>query len=76
MGLNLDLEKMLGLPHTVECPRCKQDVITFFDDYDVECGDPNPSPGRWDLDLHCDECDHEWSFKFEVTVSEKAAEYA
>ena len=68
MGLNLDLTKMISVPNTLICPRCRRGIDTNFDDYDVECGNPNPSPGIWALDLYCNECDHEWTAYYEVCL--------
>jgi len=68
MGNNLDLNKMLGVPRTVQCPRCRRTAPTFSDDYDVECGDPNPDEGFWDLGMYCPECEHEWTMRFAVDL--------
>lgn len=66
MGLNLDLCQLLGLPERITCPRCKAMVASYFDDYDIECGHPNPSPGVWSIMCNCSECDHDWSHDFVV----------
>ena len=53
---------LLNLPVMVECPRCGQDTPSYLNDYDIECGDPNPHPGVLELDIRCQECDHEWTW--------------
>ena len=71
MGLNVDLTQMLGVPKKLACPKCNHKIDTMFADYDIEAGDPNPKKGRWVLDVWCDECDHEFEYKFEVRVVRK-----
>jgi hypothetical protein len=66
MGLNVDLTQMLGAPSVVSCPRCKADVATNFDDYDIECGNPNPSAAEWRLRCHCDDCELDFYYKMKV----------
>jgi len=68
MGLGVNLIRMLGLPDTAKCPKCGGTVATFFDDYDMDDGDPNPDDGVWRLDLDCAECEHTWIFSFTVRV--------
>jgi hypothetical protein len=70
MGNNVDLCQMLGVPSRAECPRCRREVPTCFDDYDIECGNPNPEPGVWSLSLYCPECEHEWKMAFKVLPGE------
>jgi hypothetical protein len=67
MGMNVDLTHMLNLPTELPCPRCHEKVDTTFDDYDIECGKPNPSPGNWELRVWCEHCDFEWKYRFSVT---------
>jgi hypothetical protein len=66
MGLNVDLTQMLGAPSVVSCPRCKTDVATNFDDYDIECGNPNPSKQAWSLHVYCDSCELEFQYEFTI----------
>jgi len=68
MGHNLDLHHMIGAPRVLPCPRCNNIINTYFDDYDIDCGEPNPQPGVWFLDYSCDTCDEEfvWNMVFEV----------
>lgn len=61
MGDNHNLIKMLGVPATTTCPKCKNITDTFYYDYDVECGKPNDSiNGRWELHVQCNICEHEF----------------
>lgn len=68
MGLNLDLVHMLGLPKMVECPHCQCMTATDLDDWDVQCGDPNPVPGYWKFNLYCACCEYEWEAHFALIV--------
>lgn len=69
MGHNLDLVKMLGVPEKFTCEKCGAVNDTDFDDYDVECGEPNPSPGKWVLHRYCRECEHESAYEFEIKLT-------
>lgn len=60
MGLNVNLVQMLGAPESVECPFCQKQVKTRFDDYDIECGNPNSKPAFWSMDCYCENCDKEF----------------
>jgi len=42
--------------------------MSYFDDCDIECGNPNPEPGAWRLDCYCMECQHEWTLEFRVVL--------
>jgi len=66
MGNNLDLCSMLGVPISVPCPKCQAVVDTYFDDYDIDCGRPNPAPGVWRLSCYCPKCEHEWKYNTRV----------
>lgn len=68
MGNNLDLTHMLGAPKTVECPTCKREVDLGADDCDIECGDPNPSPGVWQLGFWCEHCDTDGVLAFTISL--------
>lgn len=68
MGLNVNLQEMLGLPSQVTCPKCKSISDTTFSDFDIECGDPNVGRGQWKFDYYCMTCDHEWSDTFNVKL--------
>lgn len=71
MGLNVDLCHMLGVPEQVQCPRCRATTTTFFDDYDIQCGNPNPAPGLWSLTLCCRWCEHEWRIEYRIELQPK-----
>lgn len=68
MGNNLDLIQMFDLPKEVVCPKCNHITTSLFDDYDIECGNPNPNKGQWALSCYCPTCENEWDYKFEVEV--------
>lgn len=67
MGNNIDLVEFMGLPETVTCPQCKREMRSRFDDYDIECGDPNEKDGWMHFDCYCHTCEHNW--QYEVFVS-------
>lgn len=39
MGLNLDLNQIMNLPLSVRCPKCKTEIDTWVDDFDIESPD-------------------------------------
>jgi hypothetical protein len=57
---------MLGVPSKVECPGCKKQIPTWFDDYDIECGNSNPGPGLWTLSLCRQDCGWEGKLNFGI----------
>ena len=59
MGLNVNLEMMVNAPSKCVCPHCGATIPTFADDYDIECGLPNKTPGLWQLSVYCDKCEGE-----------------
>lgn len=69
MGNNVDLVKMLGLPKKLMCPECNKVSDSYFDDYDIDCGEPNPSPGQWTLRCYCQKCEYEWNYTFTVIIN-------
>lgn len=66
MGLNVDLTQMLRVPDKVECPKCKRMTDTYAEDYDIECGNPNPEKGKWSLSICCGTCGCDFKLEFEV----------
>ena len=68
MGNNLDLVQMLGLPKEITCPKCNHITTTLFDDYDVECGNPNKEKGEWALDVYCPTCENKWEQNYKVIL--------
>jgi len=59
VGNNVDLCRMLNAPEKLDCQHCGASSTTHFDDYDIECGNPNPAPGYWRLRYYCDLCEHD-----------------
>jgi hypothetical protein len=43
-------------------------VESYFDDYDIELGKPNPKTGVWVLMCYCTTCDSSWKEVFQVKV--------
>lgn len=70
MGNNMDLIELLGLPSKVNCPVCKEEVKTDFDDYDIECGDPILGGGKFKLDCYCEKCDNAYTYNFKVNITD------
>jgi hypothetical protein len=70
MGLNVNLAKMLGLNTTIICPKCKEESDNGWDDFDIECGNPNPKSGVWHIDVSCIHCDHEWRVKYKLNPTQ------
>lgn len=68
MGRNIDMNQIFGLPETIKCERCRKPIENYCDEYDIDCGEPNPAPGQWELDIYCNECEHEFKYKFEVKI--------
>jgi len=70
MGNNCDLIKMLGIkPEDIKCPICNNTEHKwkwYLDDYDIECGDPNPEEGVWELSFNCHNCDNDFSARFRL----------
>jgi len=66
VGHNVDLCQMIGAPARLECPKCRRTVASSFDDYDIECGQPNDLPGQWFLDAFCPECEHAWTHEIDL----------
>ena len=69
MGHNVDLVRMLGVPEKVSCERCTTQIDSWFNDYDIDCGNPNPRPGVWCLSVYCEECDYSFDYRFSVLIN-------
>lgn len=69
MGLQINLVKLLGLPDAVICPRCKKNIPTCLDDYDIEMDNFNPSPATIKVFQACLICDHSWYAYFKLTAT-------
>lgn len=67
MGHNLDLISLLGLPDKIKCHNCNNEIPSRFDEYDIDCGNPEASynDGLLCLDVYCTVCDHTTEFKVE-----------
>jgi len=59
MGHNIDLKWLLGLPEYIRCPQCKELTPTDFDEYDIDCGEPQVKDGQMLLDVQCRHCEFE-----------------
>jgi hypothetical protein len=57
---------MMELPDKVTCPKCHNQSPSYFDDYDIDCGEPFPEPGTVSLYAQCPVCDHDWKFEGRV----------
>jgi len=70
MGNNIDLVNLLGLPKEIECPRCSKLIYTGFDDYDIDCGDPEAdlNGGELVLDCMCCNCDYEFGVQIKAVI--------
>ena len=56
MGHNVDLQWLMGLPDYIRCKFCKELTKTNFDEYDIDCGEPEASNGEMMLDVQCAHC--------------------
>lgn len=66
MGHNIDLQWLLGLPDVVQCPRCQKHTRTYFEEYDIDCGDPSAKEHVMHLTIQCGKCGED--FDFEVNI--------
>ena len=66
MGNNIDLQWLLNLPDRIKCPNCNNLVKTDFEEYDIDCGDPNVENEIMALDCHCDICDEYFKYKIKI----------
>ncbi len=69
MGNNLDLCMVLNLPDIVECKTCNKQIPSDYDDYDIDCGEPNEVPGIWELQVYCQLCDNNNTYRYEVKIN-------
>lgn len=60
---------MLGVPPLSKCPTCGRSFRNRFEEYDIECGRPNPRPGIWNLDVYCHECDTEFKENYTIHLT-------
>jgi hypothetical protein len=66
MGLNVNLVKMLGLPTHVTCPHCNKSIVSFFEDFDLECFEISP---RCELSFHCLNCGEDFKAVIEIEAT-------
>lgn len=72
MGTNVDLSHILGLPSTIECPKCRLVTQTFFGNYDIKSFSAlSTSPGVWSLHVRCNNCEHEWRVEYWIPYQPK-----
>lgn len=67
MGDNRDLSWDFGLPADTACPQCGRTIHDPYDDYDIECGNPNLKRGTWVLRVWCTDCDTTWYETWELS---------
>jgi len=67
MGLNLDLNEMLGVTLTTTCPKCHNEVNTFTNDYDIECGTPFLNRQLL-IDCYCETCSNDFQLVFDIVL--------
>ena len=70
MGHNVDLQLLMGLPEKIKCVECNNMVDSFFDDYDIDCGEPNAKDGIMTLDVQCSVCEQE--IKYQVKIIKRS----
>lgn len=67
MGHNIDFCEMLGLPKTVVCPRCRQEIDSNLDDYDIDSHEVKPTEhGVIRYSMYCCACGHDWVYSIRV----------
>lgn len=66
MGHNIDLQRLMGLPEYVRCTKCKEMTKTDFDDYDIDCGEPQAKNGFMTLDVQCAHCEDDFSYTINI----------
>lgn len=68
MGINVDLQWLLGLPEKIRCPNCNNLTGHDFGEYDIDCGDPEARDGYMNLDCCCDICDNDFYYEIKLTL--------
>lgn len=76
MGHNIDLSWLLGLPKSLRCPRCKELAPSGFDEYDVDCGEPQAQDGVMTLDVQCRHCRHDFEFRVRIAFDAETKQEA
>jgi len=70
MGSRINLVRMGLAPATLNCPKCAKVVDPRFWEYDIECVFPTRKPGELSLGCYCPGCEHEWTWRAKVVVTE------
>jgi hypothetical protein len=71
MGHNVDLKTLLGLPEYHRCPICKELTPTYFDEYDIDCGDLHPKDGKLWLDIQCVHCHIDFRYGIKIDSAQE-----
>ena len=71
MGHNIDLQNLLGLPEYIRCTKCKEQTMSWFDEYDIDCGEPQAKDGVMTLSVQCDHCEEDIEFKVKIEIMEE-----
>jgi len=61
---------MYNLPEELECPKCRNHTPQYLDEYDIDCGETFEGNGVVSLSCYCGICEHEWKYRFKVTIKE------
>lgn len=73
IGHNIDLGWLLGLPSQIKCTRCGKITKTPFDEYDIDCGEPQAHNSIMTLDVTCEHCEKE--IEYQVKIIDKVYDY-
>ena len=70
MGNNIDFCELLGLPDKIICPRCRREIHSNFNEYDIDCGRPEASTnsGVMVLSCYCEVCEYEFKVKVKSEI--------
>lgn len=64
---SFDLVSILGLPYHVDCPHCKKQQPTYFDEYDLD--EPLDTVGTFQTQVYCASCHKRFTVKTQVIVT-------
>ena len=70
MGHNVDLVRMLGVKDEIICAKCNNKIQVDFDDYDIDCGEPNEINGIWELSYYCALCNYKGTYSFSLKIED------
>lgn len=71
MGHNIDLIWLMGLPKFYRCPQCNELTPTSFEEYDIDCGNPEAMNGQMWFDIQCEHCHTNFRFGIKIEVLTK-----